>query len=984
MSEADLSETDAVSVERQLQRIERCLDDFQSRQLELQEYLFRQFQDREAARQKEAAIDKKALAELTERLNAAAERLAELQNQLGMKAEENAALRTELERWTSVERSLGFRVLRKVHAIRCRLVPPHGRVERTLQLGRRAARKALRTAKSGAGSLRRRILRQPAVVSTDPNPQGVPQRRFVRTPALIEVLEPIEVRGLVSVVLPVYNHARLLREAIESVLAQTYKNFELIIVNDGSTDEIETVLADFAGHPQIRILTQRNQKVAAALDNGFRFARGEFWTWTSADNRMLPEQLEKMATYLQAHPAAGMVFADYNLIDGNGEPLIDPTFRPHNRYRLDDSEVHLPHSTELLNVVLDNFIGPCVLYRASVGRLVGNYDRSLGVEDYDYWMRVNMSFEIDHVDTNQPLYQYRVHPNCLSSKTDLSALYGGVIRLMERQRERAEFFDRPWTILADEPTARLLHEAPTAPHRILPWSSEKTAPDSAKRMIVVHANSLPAVAASEPPAGMTVAAWFDRDAMAPYRYRREIRQLGAVCFSREDTALERLGLATESQFRMGSAGSLLSQLVCYANNRAFAHATRTAEDLARESPVPLLPVARRLRILLQAEQFTQGGLEQVVIDLATRLDRERFDPLLLVLGEQGSAVEQARQRGIRVLALPKDDRDVAYRKMLIDERIDLVNSHFSIYGGYIAWQCGIPFVQTIHTSYVWLPAEAREQYRESDAFTAAYVCVSQSVAQYSDLKLGLPPGKMIVVPNGIDLKRFDVENESSVRENLRRSLGLSGEDFVFLNVAAIYDVKNQREMVHAFARALPTCPNAKLLFVGRAINEDYYAAVKRAIAELGLEKSVILAGHRDDVVAFYRSADAFLLPSFVEGWSLSLTEAACANLPIIATDVGGAADLLAAVGGTIIPPPYGSIANLTREALDRHAQAADPQFIERLADAMQSVYRERPRPSVSADVREKMSLAHTRRIYEQLFTWFIQGGRPDVARRWVG
>jgi glycosyltransferase involved in cell wall biosynthesis len=243
---------------------------------------------------------------------------------------------------------------------------------------------------------------------------------------------------------------------------------------------------------------------------------------------------------------------------------------------------------------------------------------------------------------------------------------------------------------------------------------------------------------------------------------------------------------------------------------------------------------------------------------------------------------------------------------------------------------------------------------------------------------------MIVVPNGIDLKRFDVENESSVRENLRRSLGLSGEDFVFLNVAAIYDVKNQREMVHAFARALPTCPNAKLLFVGRAINEDYYAAVKRAIAELGLEKSVILAGHRDDVVAFYRSADAFLLPSFVEGWSLSLTEAACANLPIIATDVGGAADLLAAVGGTIIPPPYGSIANLTREALDRHAQAADPQFIERLADAMQSVYRERPRPSVSADVREKMSLAHTRRIYEQLFTWFIQGGRPDVARRWVG
>ncbi len=554
---------------------------------------------------------------------------------------------------------------------------------------------------------------------------------------------------------------------------------------------------------------------------------------------------------------------------------------------------------------------------------------------------------------------------------------------MERQRERAEFFDRPWTIFADEPTARLLDETRTAPHRVLSWPGEKSAFDNAKNMIIVHAKSLPGVAASEPPAGMTVAAWFDGDALAPYRYRREIRQLRAVCFSREDTALERLGLVTELRFRMGSAGSLLSQLVCYANNRAFARATRTAEDLARESPVPLLPLARRLRVLLQAEQFTQGGLEQVVIDLATNLDRRRFEPLLLVLGEQGQAVEHARERGIRILTLPKEGREDTYRKMLIDERIDLVNAHFSIYGGYIAWQTGIPFVQTIHTSYVWLPAEAQEQYRESDSFTAAYFCVSQSVAQYSDLKLGLPPGKMIVVPNGIDPSRLALEKDSTEPEKLRRELGFGPEDFVFLNVAAIYDVKNQREMVRAFARVLPTCPNAKLLFVGRPINEDYYAEVRRTIAELGLENSVILAGHQDRVAAFYRAANAFLLPSFVEGWSLSLTEAVCANLPVIATDVGGAADLLAEVGGTIIPPPYGSIANLTREAFDRHAEAADPKFIENLAEAMRSVYRDCPQPSLSAAAREKLSSRHTHKNYEQLFTWFVQGGHADTARAWL-
>ncbi len=299
MSDDELSETDAASVERQLQRIERRLDDFQRRQIELQEYLLQQFQDREAARRKEAAIDKKTLADLTERLNAGAERLAELQNQLGMKIEENAALGIELERRAAIERSLGFRLLRKAHSIRCRLVPRNGRVERAFQLGRRALRKSLRTAKSGAESLRRRILRQPALEPADPKPLGIPERRFVRTPALIEVLEPIEVRGLVSVVLPVHNHARLLREAIESVLAQTYKNFELIVVNDGSTDEIESVLADFAGHPQIRILTQRNQKVAAALDNGFRFAR-----------RILDVDLGRQPDAVRASGKAHDVFAD--------------------------------------------------------------------------------------------------------------------------------------------------------------------------------------------------------------------------------------------------------------------------------------------------------------------------------------------------------------------------------------------------------------------------------------------------------------------------------------------------------------------------------------------------------------------------------------------------------------------------------------------------------------------------------------------------
>jgi O-antigen biosynthesis protein len=636
-----------------------------------------------------------------------------------------------------------------------------------------------------------------------------------------------------------------------------------------------------------------------------------------------------------------------------------------------------------LNVVLDNFIGPCFLYRASAARMLGDYDPRLGIDDYDYWMRMNMSFEVAHLGTEELLYCYRVHDDCLSAKAEQLGIYASVHKLMSYQQERTVFFEKPWTIYADEAVREFLKETESAPHRVLPWDGRPVEYDPyEKKMILVRAETLPAVARSNSAPEIIVGAWFERDGSASYLHRHDLRRLRAVCFSREDSALERLALQTGDCFRISSPASLLAQMVCFADNRAFMEATRTAEERARILPGPHFPENRRMRVMLQVENFTQGGLEQVVLDLATSLDRNRFEPSLLVLGDQGPAVEQARKRGIRILTLPKDGREAAYRKLLADERIDLVNAHFSIYGGYLASESGIPFVQTVHTSYVWLPPEEREQYRENDAFTSAYVCVSQSAAEYMDHRFGLSVNKMVVIPNGADLTRLKAENLSDDRETTRARWGLKPEDYVFLNVSSIYAVKSQRELVEAFAKILPSCPNAKLLLLGKPIGEEYHAGLQRAIAESGLEKSVILAGYHTDVGPIYRAADAFVLPSFLEGWSLALTEAVCCGLPAIATDVGGAADLLAEVGGKIIPPPYGSAAGLDRAAFDRHAMASDPQFVENLAKAMESFYGERPRSKLTDETRKKFSSQNAYRNYERIFGWLAQGGYPEAIREW--
>ena len=264
------------------------------------------------------------------------------------------------------------------------------------------------------------------------------------------------VPGLVSVVLPVYNGAQLLEFAILSVLAQTYRPLELIIVDDGSADGAEAVLERYAAHPEVRIFVQSNQRLPRALTQGFAHARGEFWTWISADNMMGPLQVERLVTKLRAEPGLGMTYADYWVIDERGNPLADRTWRAINRRDPASGEVHLPHTTERLNLIPENFIGPCFLYRGWIGGVLGQYDPAQGIEDYDYWMRINALFSIRNLGTEELLYWYRVHANTLSARVDEHAIPDKVEALMRTEVARAEYFAKPLALRADPEAAAWL------------------------------------------------------------------------------------------------------------------------------------------------------------------------------------------------------------------------------------------------------------------------------------------------------------------------------------------------------------------------------------------------------------------------------------------------------------------------------------------------------------------------------------------------
>ncbi len=203
----------------------------------------------------------------------------------------------------------------------------------------------------------------------------------------------------VSMVMPVHNGARWLADAIDSVLAQDFTDFELILVDDASRDASPAIMADAAARdPRVRLLRlDSNVGLPAALNHGFAAARGDLHSWTSDDNLLRPPMLGRLVATLAAHPDADVVHADFMLIDEAGVEL--------GRSRVGRVE----------RLLYGNNIGACFLYRARVTEALGGYDTQLfGVEDYDFWLRAAPRFAF--VALHEDLYLYRKHGGSLTSQ----------------------------------------------------------------------------------------------------------------------------------------------------------------------------------------------------------------------------------------------------------------------------------------------------------------------------------------------------------------------------------------------------------------------------------------------------------------------------------------------------------------------------------------------------------------------------------------
>ena len=783
-------------------------------------------------------------------------------------------------------------------------------------------------------------------------------------------LEP----DLVSVVLPVYNQAELLKESVKSVLAQTYRNLELIIINDGSEDNIKQVLDSYApggdaADSRVRCYSQDNQTLPKALTAGFRLARGEFWCWTSADNLMLPEMLDHLVEKLRGEPELGMVYADYYAIDDSGALLRDKSWRPINRPDPDSGIIHLPRNTRDLNTVQDNFIGPCFLYRGWIGQLLGDYAPVMGVEDYDYWMRVNAFFPLRHLGSGEPLYKYRVHDNTLSAKAGSLKIERKVGRLMELERERAAFFNSPMNVAADTVGREAMQGLSGGP-KLLPACDRQGVlleglAEAAELLVVGSATAernLDALLELMSAHDTSVAVILEYEERGCLRLRQLLRQPGCIAIASDPLSGARARLFADCPILDLNCELTMTAVLAFARNRQHFHRTWSSEQLSRQPPRHHSPPAQS-HVLLQVDDFMQGGMENVVMDLAGELRHEGYDTTIGILGKRGPAADQAEARGLRAEVLSKvTPQD--YVKYLQQNRVSIVNAHYSIFAAAECKQAGIPFVETVHNSYVWLSPEQIDGYRQADEHLSAYICVSDTAAYYADIALGLDPAKMRVIANGIDtaaigngagangsgsadkndkpegkviasisaLAAKRAFNESRAR--LRKEWGVPDAAPVFLNVASIMATKAQLTQVQAFAQVLKEHPDARLVLLGGVMEKPYMKQVEAAVKKLGIGERVVFAGYQSDAPSYYHAADVFLLPSYWEGWSLSLAEAAVSGLHSVITDVGSAYEFAGDPRVEIVSPPFGDMASLNYSNLRDYLYAEHPKFTDAVAAAM--------------------------------------------------
>ena len=204
---------------------------------------------------------------------------------------------------------------------------------------------------------------------------------------------------LLTVYITNYNYGNYIKQAVESVLNQSFQDYELLIIDDGSTDNSKDIIESYADHPKIKVIYQQNKGLNITNNIALRLANGKYIMRLDADDYLVDNALEKMTNILEADDDLGLVFPDYFLVDH--ENNITAEIKRHDfgeDVKLMDQPAH----------------GACTVIRTDFLKAVGGYDETYSCQDgYELWIKFISHFKVSNI--KEPLFYYRQHGQNLTS-----------------------------------------------------------------------------------------------------------------------------------------------------------------------------------------------------------------------------------------------------------------------------------------------------------------------------------------------------------------------------------------------------------------------------------------------------------------------------------------------------------------------------------------------------------------------------------------
>ncbi|MEG4021723.1 glycosyltransferase [Microcoleus sp. S13C4] len=728
---------------------------------------------------------------------------------------------------------------------------------------------------------------------------------------------------LISVIIPAYNGDRYIVQAIESVLAQTFTNLEIIVVDDGSTDRTQQVLQPY--FDRIRYIYQENQGVGVARNRACELAHGKFLAFLDADDYFLPSKLEKQLACFDADPTLDMVQTGWVIVDETGREIS--AVKPWQQ----------ASKLDLESFILYKCVRPsAMILRRTWWEKLGGFDSQFPLaEDLDFALRLALK-GCKTVWLEETLTCYRQHNSNLMSSG--SRLMKNIEIVMKK------FFERP-----DLPQSiRQLKNRER--YQCLKWLAWRMYRDGhLTEMAQCLEESLQYTPFSPT---KTVLNWLESFQMASEEYGENF----------DAYSLSKLPEWQEIVLMV-----------------------MTNPPQSQQSSIPTHSKAQAHILLYNTDDPGVGGLAQYNHAILCQLALLGYRVTCVQTKHSSPLVERERELGIEHLWLDfsghKDLQRVLRntqdaRELFASNQPDMIifsdGWPFSNFAAkQVVIEMGIPYMIVIG---LVMPEHATFACGDVVPYVEGvlYHCLQARaliVGAYEHLNLlcqhfKLPKERGQVIYLGRSPKYFAPPNPG-VRQRLRQEIEIPEDAIVCFTSARLASIKGHRYQIEAIKQLQQSPVWSKLYFVwagtGEGSADNVEIELRETIKELGVSDRVKAIGQRWDILDWLDASDIFILTSLADAApSLAVMEAMAKGLPVVATAVGGIPEGLGETG-KLLPDPNTDPEGTARELAETvEAWAMDPELRHQIGKACkqraEKVFKEERMLAESIEAIEKALL----------------------------